>query len=180
MICSTCTKEGNNIGVGSDTVIQSYCNLIHTSPDSNSACGATDEASSATDGRCVRIGDKNVIEEYVTISNSTLGNGNLIGVKCVIEKSTIGDRNIINPSAAIIQCIIGSNCHIASKVTLTNVRIPDNTSVICTGSSNGNSDDDQVAWKCISDVDTSAQLLDVEQYRCALQSMYQSNQNVQH
>lgn len=123
MVCEDCELIGD-ITIGSRTIIHPKVKIV------------------AEAGPIV-IGDFNIIEELVTITNPKLsadantgkvliiGNNNVFEVGANIEAVRIGDHNIIEckakvgPSVDITNgCIVGAGCHISTPAQL-----PENTVV---------------------------------------------------
>jgi carbonic anhydrase/acetyltransferase-like protein (isoleucine patch superfamily) len=140
MICSEAKILGHNIDINAGVLIQPKASVI-----------ASDRTKS------VFIGESNILEECVTIRDSTIGHSNLIEVGTLIEDSTIGDCNVISPKVSIKNSKIGNGCFIAATIKLDGVTIPDGTSVYLV----------QGKWRC-KPVDISILRPSVDGYRDAL------------
>jgi UDP-3-O-[3-hydroxymyristoyl] glucosamine N-acyltransferase len=77
------------------------------------------------------IGERNIIEERVSLLGVTMGDDNLVEVGSCLENCTIGNTNRIGVKVFIGEgCKIGNRCSISPLVRLeAGVSIPDNTSV---------------------------------------------------
>lgn len=140
MICAEAKVLGHNIEINDGV-------LIHPR--------ATVKASDRS--KSVVIGESNILEECVTIKDSTLGHSNVVEVGALIEDSTIGDCNVISPKVSIKNSKIGNGCFIAATIKLDGVMIPDGTSVYLV----------QGKWRC-KPVDISILRPSIDGYRTAL------------
>ena len=125
MICLDTVFEGN-VSIGDGTIIHPYVTIKAINNDNDN----DNDKQSSSSSSSVLIGEKNIIEEYVSIYNSNIGHGNIIQVSSVISNSIIGDFNQIGPRVTIKgKSSIGNGCIISPGLILDNVTIPDNIAV---------------------------------------------------
>ncbi|KAH6595596.1 hypothetical protein BASA61_003788 [Batrachochytrium salamandrivorans] len=110
IICANVLIEGENIDLGTSNIFQPHVRIVQES-------GAGP----------IIIGNSNIFEECVTITNSSLntmhiGSNNLFNTGSVVQAEFIGDNCIISPKAIIgsgslIQsdCVIGPKCTVPSN-----------------------------------------------------------------
>lgn len=122
MICENSIFKGD-VSIGHGTIVHSNVTITASTP--SLSCS---------------IGEKNIIEDYVSILNSNIGHGNIVELCTVIENSNIGDFTRISPKVTIKgNSIIGNGCIISPGLVLDGVSIPDNTAVYGYGNSQ---------WRC--------------------------------
>mmetsp|Transcript_16605 Transcript_16605/g.24992 ORF Transcript_16605/g.24992 Transcript_16605/m.24992 type:complete len:156 (-) Transcript_16605:126-593(-) len=141
MICENATIVGE-VQIGDNSILHPDCCVT------------------AIDGSAVNIGEGNIIEEKVQITNSTLGHANLCEVGAVISDSTVGSFNKLSPKCKLLaNTVVGDYCVIGPAVVIENAVIPDKTAVYSTG----------IGWATMS-VELSTLYPIVDAYRNALSS----------
>lgn len=115
MICDSVLIKGD-VEIGDQTVIHPQTVII------------------AEKGSPINIGEGNVIEERVRLTNTSIAMASLIETGSSLSNSYIGSYCRIGSKCQIINCVIGNCCVVSPMVRLEGVTIPEGTSVYPCGS----------------------------------------------